>query len=325
MKIKFYGVRGSKPSPLTPAQVSAKIQTAVGSKVNPADLPFWMRSTYGGNTSCVDVVSHQNERFVFDMGTGISELGNGLMPRVFGNRGIKINFFLSHLHWDHIQGLPFFSPLYLSRFDGIENIFNFFGGDGFKGKVEEVLRGQMDAPVFPVSFEEIKNQTYALDTHNVYRGFERVFDEVLIKAEKLDHPQDTYGYRLEETSGRDTKVFVYSTDHEPRDPQYPHASLIKLWKNADVVVTDCQYTKLQYEGHKDHGNVCRHGWGHSYPEYVAKAAIEAGAKHLVLFHHDPSSSDEKIWQMEIYTQQLITQLGGTTKVTAAYEGMEIEL
>ena len=336
MKVKFWGVRGSVPSPLTPEQVQGKIFHAVHSSRTTMDgttkdsftfvdtLPFWRKSTYGGNTSCVEVVCCGDERFIFDMGTGLRELGNSLMKEMFDSKGIKVNFFLSHVHWDHIQGLPFYSPLYINKELGIKNRWTFYGGTDWQRKVEICLQGQMDPPNFPVSWAEIFKMTYEIEFKGVYDRIQIGRSRANATIRKLNHPQETYGYRIVEHGGSGV-VLAYTTDNEPFDPLEPDPRLLELADQADVWITDCQYTQDQYNGKKKAGGVSRHGWGHSYDIAVAKTAVMAKVKTVVLFHHDPSSDDQRIWEMEQKVQYLISEMGGASKVIAAHEGLELNL
>lgn len=343
--IRFWGVRGSVPAPLTARDVTQKILNALEEYVNSArvsdvmDVALQktpvkfiterekeMPATYGGNTSCVEV-RYKDDLLILDMGTGIRPLGNALMKEMFARKGLRAHFIVSHVHWDHIQGLPFFAPLYVNKSMGILNRWHFYGGVGWQSTAETCLKGQMDPPTFPVSWKEIEKTTYSIAYDDMWdkkitglpsSGSQRIE----IQFGKLHHPQETYGSRIFFPNG---KIVVYATDHEPHDPLHPDQSLITLARDADVVITDCQYTKGQYEGAKEEGGVPRHGWGHSYPEAIAQMAIKANVKTVVLFHHDPMSSDEKIKKIEQHTQRLIYDQGGKSKVIAAWEGLELQL
>lgn len=331
-KIRFWGVRGSVPSPLTGTDVRNKIHTALtkykqaGHPENLLDFfkessanPAW--GTYGGNTSCVEVVS-DGARFILDMGTGIRPLGNSLIGEMLKNKGLEVVFLLSHLHWDHIQGLPFFAPLFANKETGIKNGWLFYGGTDWQKTAEACMRGQMNPPLFPVSWAEIQKMTHKMSCYDVHDriSFEPALHGPIVTCRKLNHPQETYGWRIH--SSKD-KVVVYTTDNEPFDPRYPDPPLLELAKNADVWITDCQYTQDVYNGIV--GGVPRHGWGHSYPEAVAATAVQAGVKKVVLFHHDPASNDEKIESIQKLTQALIYNAGGFTEVIAAYEELELSI
>ncbi|MEK9175617.1 MAG: MBL fold metallo-hydrolase [Patescibacteria group bacterium] len=339
MKIKFHGVRGSVPAGLVGSEVEEKILINItnyrkfySNAPNSAarvlsvenflkERPFWEKNTYGGDTSCVELVCG-NERFVLDMGTGLRRLGNSLFKEMFSKSGLMISFCLSHVHWDHIQGLPFFGPLYINQNIGIKNQWKFLGGTNWHKTAEACLRGQMDPPTFPISWKEIEKITYhPIEMQDIFDGytFTKTKNGIVVKVRKLHHPQETYGWRFEYNG----KIFAYTTDNEPFNPEFPDPNLLELWKDADVVVTDCQYTQHTYEGLD--GGPNRHDWGHSYPEAVAKTAIMAKAKKVVLFHHDPSSTDKKIFEIERYTENFISQMGASIPVVAAYQGLEIDL
>lgn len=327
IKIHFWGVRGSVPAPLTGEKVNEKIHNLLieWDKSLDTDIskflknrPFWERSTYGGNTPCIELMV-ENQRIVLDMGTGLRVLGNSLFPEMMKNNGLNITFLLSHVHWDHIQGLPFFGPLYVNKESNVNNSWTFYGGTDWMKTAEVCLCGQMDSPQFPISWEEIKKMTHALKTHDIYDRKSFVLnDDIRVKTRKLNHPQETYGWRIEHGG----KVIAYTTDNEPYDPLFPDPKLLDLTKNADIWITDCQYTKGEYEGAN---GVSRHGWGHSYPLAVAKTAAIAKIKKIVLFHHDPSHTDKQIKEMEEMVIYLLRTLNYEATVQAAYEGMEIEL
>ncbi len=338
MRIKFWGVRGSVPSPLTLVQVEEKLrdvmlahsERVIYGAIGPEgveeflqELPFYKRGTYGGNTSCVEVMCCGDERLILDMGTGLRELGNSLMKEMFENMGIKVNFLLSHMHWDHIRGLPFYSPLYINRELGIENHWIFYGGTDWQRKAEICLQGQMDPPNFPVSWAEICKMTHRIEFNGIYDKMQIGRLRSNFMTRKLNHPQETYGYRVvEHGSG---VVLAYTTDNEPYDPLEPDPRLLELAQGADVWITDCQYTQDQYNGKENAGGVPRHGWGHSYDIAVAKTAVMAKVKTVVLFHHDPASDDKKIWEMEQKVKHLIREMGGASTVIAAHEGLELNL
>lgn len=338
-RVKFHGVRGSIPAPLQNLEVLGKMRVSLTeyrdaiSKNPSLTLDEFFASvftnkvvTYGGNTSCVELIYAEKNRIILDMGTGMRVLGNFLFPEMLKNGGISLTILLSHVHWDHIQGLPFFGPLYQNKERGILNRFNFYGGTGWEGVAEECLRGQMNPPLFPVSWDEIRATTANLQCRSVYdlMSFPMFDGGPIISCGKVNHPQETYGWRIEspETHGKKV-VVVYTTDQEPFDPLVPDPRLVRLVRRADIWITDCQYTKSMYDG-KD-GGPARHGWGHSYPEAVAKTAVEAEVRKVVLFHHDPASSDNKVTEIEASVKQLITQYGGNTdvEVIAAWEGLEL--
>lgn len=327
--VRFWGVRGSIPAPLTGQQVEDKIIRALrGLKIHSfsteeiargylrANLPFAARSTFGGNTSCVEVRC-DNQLFILDMGTGLRALGGSLMAETSANHGLSGTVLQSHVHWDHIQGFPFWPHVYLPR-NGFKNRFNFFGGRDWDKSLQEVLRGQMEHPVFPVELPEINRVGLQMEFSTVWDGWTHKVlatnGEVVIRCRKLNHPQETYGYRIEYGG----HVVVYTTDHEPYGGDALHRPLVELVRDADLWITDCQYSWHEYIG--EGGKPQKLGWGHSYPEYIAKVAQAATPKRVLTFHHDPAASDDHV--VELATQVKIL---GSTPTEAAYEGLAITL
>ncbi len=244
MRVTFWGVRGSMPTP------------------HPRTLK------YGGNTPCVEIETPQGHTIILDCGTGITHLGK-LLAEKTPPKGLHLMVFLTHFHWDHIQGLPFFTPLYDPR---TQVFFHCFEAHGLTAK--DALGGLMLTPFFPVNMSMMKG------SKNFYIiGEERlkVFD-VEISSRYLNHPQGCLGYRVESETG----VFVYATDHEHGNATHD-ASIRKLAQGADILVYDGQYTPAEYQTHV--------GWGHSTWEEGIQVAQDADVKELVLFHHDPDHSD----------------------------------
>ncbi len=346
MNVKFWGVRGSVPAPLTNEQVG-HIVAVYGHELaeflgtlpiglfNPETVTAAVRNhfsrraadrvwTHGGNTSCVSVEAG-GELIILDMGTGLRELGNSLIGRAVSEKHLRATFLLSHVHWDHIQGLPFFKPLYLSKENGFRNDWTFYGGTEWYERAEECLRGQMDPPHFPVSWREIETLTHQMRTHTVHDGLR--FDilpsppviapVVHVLCKKLDHPQETYGYRIE-CGG---KVIAYTTDHEPRLPAVPYKNLLALVEGADLWITDCQYTAHQYQGTD---GPQRFGWGHAYPEAIGRTAKLAGVKKVITFHHDPDNDTAAVKSIAMDVRTAIAPVPDI-HVVAAHEGLVLEV
>ena len=271
MRIKFWGVRGSTPAP----------------------QPENMR--YGGNTSCVEV-RLGDDLYIFDCGTGFRVLGQALR-REFDGRPVSAHIFVSHFHWDHIQGIPFFGPLYDSR----ENRFQFHCSSRTRN-LKRVLEEQMAAPYFPVGLTEMRSQQnfYDLGEGRIQLG------DVTLQTMWLNHPQGCMGFRLETKEG----VMVYATDNEPGDALFDK-NVRKLAAGADVLIYDAQYLPEEYEG--------KRGWGHSHWREAINVVTESGAKELVLFHHDPDHDDACIDQVVKEARDYYP------RVRAAAEGMQIEV
>jgi phosphoribosyl 1,2-cyclic phosphodiesterase len=252
---------------------------------------------YGGNTSCVEV--RLGDRiYIFDCGTGFRVLGHQL-EKEFGNRPFSAHVFVSHFHWDHIQGMPFFRPLYESP----QSRFSFHASSRTRS-LKQVMSDQMASPYFPVNLNQMraKREFYEIDAGKV-----DLDDSVKLETVWLNHPQGCMGFRLETKDG----VLVYATDNEPGDALFDKA-VRKLAEGADVLIYDAQYLPEEYEAR-------RRGWGHSHWREAVNVVMESGAKELVLFHHDPDHDDACI-------DKVVREAGNYyPKVRAAAEGMEIVL
>jgi phosphoribosyl 1,2-cyclic phosphodiesterase len=273
MRIKFWGVRGSTPTPQAE------------------------NLRYGGNTSCVEV-RFGDSIYIFDCGTGFRILGHQLRSE-FGDRPFSAHVFVSHFHWDHIQGMPFFRPLY----DNPQSQFAFHSSARTRS-LKQVMAEQMASPYFPVNLNEMKAKR---DFYDIESGRIDLADGVELQTTWLNHPQGCMGFRLETKEG----VLVYATDNEPGDADFDKA-VRKLAEGADVLIYDAQYLPEEYEAR-------RRGWGHSHWREAVKVVMESGAKELVLFHHDPDHDDNCIDKVVKDARSYYP------RVRAAAEGMEIRL
>lgn len=249
LQLKFWGVRGSTPTP--------QIENL----------------SYGGNTSCLEVRLPNDEVFIFDGGTGIRSLGLSLVEE-FKKKKLDLKLFLTHFHWDHIQGIPFFAPLY-----NPENKVSFHSFRTPEG-LEGMLKGQMTTPYFPVSFEFLPAKT---DFFEIGKGEVR-YGDVRISPFQMNHPQGAIGYRIE----RKGAVIVYASDLEHGHKQLDQV-VREYAQDADILIYDAQYTPEEYKNHV--------GWGHSTWLEGTRVANEAKAKQLILFHHDPSHSDQMFFNV----------------------------
>jgi phosphoribosyl 1,2-cyclic phosphodiesterase len=274
MKVTFWGVRGSIASPGPDT------------------------SQVGGNTSCVEV-SHAETLVVLDAGTGIRKLGEQLMAR---GGPLKITLMLSHLHWDHIQGLPFFLPLY--RGDSEVQI---LGPCNPHGSLLQVLSTQMTGPTFPVRFSELPARVRVRELRPGER-FE--LGPLSIRTARTNHPGGGLAYRLE-AQGRSV---VYATDTEHYACLDP--VLASLAGGCDSLIYDSQYSPEEYRGERGGSKV---GWGHSTFEAGAELARACGAGDYWMFHHDPQRSDEQVALLERRAQALFA------RSLAAREGQSLEL
>ena len=247
MKIKYYGTRGSIP---TPGPTTVK---------------------YGGNTSCVSVET-DGRQLILDAGSGLRQLGLDLMQKGFFKGEGRCSFFLSHVHWDHIQGIPFFLPAYIKG-----NSFDFYGTPNINTTLEDVLAHQQHYLNFPVEFKEMPATFNFFDLGD---GETVNLDSISVTSKKLNHPGGVFAYRVEHSG----KSMVFATDTE-------HYSaldwrLVELCKDADLLIYDCNFTPDEYRDKR------KIGWGHSTYEEGIKVVKEAGVKQFHLFHHDPLHSDE---------------------------------
>jgi len=270
--LKFWGVRGSVATPR---------QENLG---------------YGGNTSCVEIRGGSGQIAIFDAGTGLRNLGEDLL-RQFPGQKIKVNVFLTHYHWDHIQGLPFFGPLFR---EGCEITFH---ASEKLGPLRERLRRQMSAPYFPVDFDSVaaRLRFVEMDGAGVQAG------DLRVTCFPMHHPQGAAGFRVESPSG----VVVYASDLEPGD-----AGLDRLVREssegADALIYDSQYTPEEYTVHKD--------WGHSHWREAAAVARDARVKELILFHHDPSHDDATMSRIEEAARGLFERTSAAREVIAPSAG-----
>ena len=267
IRVRFWGVRGSTPTP----QIE--------------NLKF------GGNTPCLEIRNGQNESVIFDAGSGIRALGQTLVQEA-GGTPIQTKIFLTHFHWDHIQGIPFFAPLY-----GPDNHISFLSGPNAR-PLQETLEGQMAKPYFPIDLSQVAAKR---DFHQIDERGEVKVGGLTVRPFALNHPQGASGYRIESNG----VSIVYATDYE-HGVARSDATLCEYAQNADMLICDSQYTPAEYQKHR--------GWGHSTWQNAVLLAKEAKAEHLVLFHHDPAHDDQVM--MEI-TQNARMQFENTT---GAWEG-----
>jgi len=307
MKIKFWGVRGSIP---TPGPDTVK---------------------YGGNTTCIEVRLESGKVIVIGAGSGIRGLGNYLVANDMKNGPLDIDLFVSHTHWDHIMGFPFFTPVFIPgnkiRVHGPVNI----GEEG----LEKIFALQMSYNYFPLRADELAADiTYELLKEGTYN----LEGEVKITTKILNHPIIDLGYRIEAdgavfTTAYDTEPFRNLFDGDPGDEDFdPDAKIegekaanlnnrrvLEFIRGSDLVVYDAQYTDQEYKDSKI-------GWGHSPIEYVLLNTIKAGVKRVALFHHDPMRSDRELARIEKAAQERAARIKShSIEVFAAREGLEVQL
>jgi phosphoribosyl 1,2-cyclic phosphodiesterase/CheY-like chemotaxis protein len=285
MRVRFWGTRGSIPKP----------------------GPDTLR--YGGNTSCVELQSEDGTRIILDCGSGAQDLGLAL--QAVGTGPIRGHLLISHTHWDHIQGLPFFAPLSVPG-----NEWDIYGPHGFCHSLRDALAGQMQYTYFPVGLQHFGATTRY---HDLVEGTFRL-GEIDIQAQYLNHPALTLGYRFK----IDGVVIVYACDHEPYSRQLAtgqgeiagrdrvHADFLA---DADLVIHDAQYTAAEYPA--------KVGWGHSTVDYAVRLCRYAGARRLAITHHDPLRRDAALDR--IIENIRAGQGNAALEVFAAAEGQVTDL
>lgn len=310
MRFRFWGVRGSVPCPLTAQGLKAKV-SAILQRVRPQDLrgpdarerflatlPPELFGLIGGNTSCFEFASEDNQVLIVDGGTGIRELG--LHHEGINSGGKHYHIFLTHFHWDHLQGLPFFSGF----FHGWNQVTFYSPIPGFEG----VVRGQMKEPYFPVPlsaypatvrFVELTSPSVTIGTTKV-------------RWKQVNHPGSCISYRFEQ--GPHSLVFSTDTELRIEDFEKDEANLL-FYQGAEVLILDAQYTLEEA--------VDRPDWGHSASSLAVDFAIDFGVRTLYLFHHEPNHDDAKIEEIGRLAQWYADhRRPGALVVRLAREGRE---
>ncbi len=288
--LKFWGVRGSIPTP------------------GPSTIK------YGGNTSCVEVRA-EGQIIILDGGTGLRLLGRQLAAE-FGNQSLELTMLLTHTHWDHIQGLPFFEPVYRPQ-----DRLRILGYEGARRGLVSVLAGQMESPVFPIGLEEVPANLQIQELQET----EFRIGRVEVRSCFAHHPGLCVGYRLQ-AAGRS---MAYFPDNElgpnisgappktaGKSGQDERGRLTEFVRGVDVLIMDSQYDSVEYHEHA--------GWGHGCLDEVVRLGLEARVKKLFLFHHDPNHDDAKVAQMTEQARQMVAEQRGNLEVEAAREGLSLE-
>ena len=292
MRVIFHGTRGSIPVP------------------GPATL------RYGGNTSCIEVRSAKGTLVVLDCGTGAFGLGQRLIMEAASGDGPKRGHLLiTHTHWDHIQGVPFFAPLFAPDWE-----WDLYAPRGLVGSLKETLSGQMQSSYFPIAIEQLGA---TIRYHELVEG-EFEIDDVHLRTQYLNHTALTLGYRIEV----DGAAMVYACDHEPfarklavgegeiTGSDLRHAAFLA---NAALVVHDAQYTPAEYRA--------RVGWGHGTPDYAAHLSLSVDVRRLALTHHEPTRTDDDVDALVVALRERVRTRPGAAdlEIFGAAEGDVLEL
>ncbi|HZY10766.1 MAG TPA: MBL fold metallo-hydrolase [Bacteroidota bacterium] len=298
MRLKFWGTRGSIP---TPGKTTVR---------------------YGGNTPCIELRLSNEKLIILDAGTGIRNLGEALIEN---GESIKTFLLVSHPHWDHIQGFPFFKPAFISG-----NEITIVGGETDRVTLQKMISDQMNKIYFPIQLNELKA---TLKFHPIKEEQFEIFD-ARVETIYLNHPTFAIGYRITHRG----KSLVYISDNEPFDRRVaqsirnvekiivdrylrsdgdPNQRIFDFVKNADVLIHDATYTPEEY--------VNRVGWGHSHYLFTINVAAKGKVKRLILFHHDPAHTDEKVDDIFKTCKREIRTRRYDFDCMAAIEGMEIEI
>ena len=281
MRIKFWGTRGS------------------------IAVPGEGTTMYGGNTTCLEITLQSGRKVIIDAGTGIRLLGNQLIAE---NERVDIHLLITHIHWDHVIGFPFFDPVYNPStkiyidgyhtcMKGLKYTFDNRMGDGF----------------FPIRFNDLKAEIHHLERLK-NGGLE--IDGTVIDSVLLQHPQGGYGFRFREGE----KTFIFITDNELRDDAWEGRSseeFVKFCEGADILIHDAQYTPQEIDN--------RRGWGHSDYQSAFDLAFKANVKRLILTHHDPSRTDPEVKANKVLCEDLARKKNSNIIIEAAKEISELAL
>jgi len=320
MLVRFWGTRGSLPVAPTADIIRTKVARALlaahgrtfvdqaeAEAFLAAELSFAAGATYGGATSCVELEAGSGSYFICDMGSGLRLFGLDSMKRSAAGHNKTYNFFLSHLHWDHIMGFPFFAP----AFDPGATI----RIHACHPDAEQALRRQQEEISFPVPFDWLRA---GIEFVQLAPGEIHEVDGVRVEAKLQNHSHDSYGYRFTDGDGR---TVIYSTDSEHNlQKMAVEAAFIHFFRDADLVICDTMYSLADSVSMKE-------DWGHSSNLVAVDLCHEAGARRLALFHHEPTYADEDILAMhqESIRYEELTRGGKPLDVICAYDGLEVRV
>lgn len=318
-EVIFWGTRGSLPVALTYRDIREKIigaliaangktfknHAALDQFVD--TLPFAISGTFGGNSACVEIVGDGPEHFICDMGSGARPLGQAKMAQFGVANPQTYHIFISHLHWDHLMGIPFFTPIYIP---GNRIIIH-----GCHSGLEEAFRRQMRAPNFPVDYTQAGAD---IEFDLMTPGKAHFIGGINVTPKLQKHPGDSYGYRFESID----KTVVYSTDSEHRlDDKEDLSGFAKFFHKADLVIFDAMYSLAEAASVKAE-------WGHSSNVVGVELCQAAAARRLALFHHEPSNDDNQLSHLLEETRRLEKLTRGERaplEIISAYDGLTVTL
>ena len=318
MEVQFWGTRGSLPASVTTEDIRVKIKAALEIAVEKGlgtdtsidgfietELPFWVRGTYGTNTPCLEI-RDGDDVIIFDAGSGLRDFGNNFLKTHGFTAPRNFHIVLSHIHWDHIQGFPFFVPIYL---EGTRITIY-----GCHPELQKAFSTQQSIPLFPV---ELKDLAANVGFEILSPGEWHEIAGFRVLAKEQNHPGRSFGYRIEKGG----KTIIYSTDSEHRNESEEDLKpFVEFFRDADLLIFDAQYTLADSWTVKE-------DWGHSNNVIGIELSQEAGVKHLVLFHQDPTVRDKALDKLLKDSRKLASLLhkGGSIEVSVARDGMVIEV
>jgi phosphoribosyl 1,2-cyclic phosphodiesterase len=316
MQIRFWGTRGSLPAPLTAADIRTKIAAALRAAHGVAldtpaaidtfiaQLPFSVSGTFGGDSSCVEISDGEGHNLICDFGSGARRYGLEMLGRHGANKPQTYHVLMSHLHWDHIMGFPFFPPAYIPG--------NRILIHGCHTGLEAAFRRQHGAPSFPVDFERLPAK---IEFITLQPGVAADVAGYRVTPMRQRHSGDSYGYRLEKNG----KCVVYSTDSEHRPEQTGELEVFaRFFHGADLVIFDAMYSLADAASVKE-------DWGHSSNITGVELCQMARARRLCLFHHEPAYSDVQLEAVLRETRRLeeITREGEPLEIISAHDGLVV--
>ena len=318
-RVVFWGTRGSLPIAMTSRDVRSKIVNALlaanGKKFATqgaveqfvSKLPFSVAGTFGGNSSCVEIIGNGPEHIICDMGSGARPLGQAKIAQFGTPNPQTYHIFISHLHWDHLMGFPFFAPMYIPG--------NRIIVHGCHANLEEAFRLQMSAPCFPVDYSQAGAR---IEFDLMTPGKPRFIAGLNVTPKLQLHGGDSYGYRFESVD----RTLVYSTDSEHKlDNATEHQDFVRFFDKADLVIFDAMYSLAE-------AVTVRADWGHSSNVVGVELCQAAKVKRLALFHHEPSHDDTQLARLYAETRRLEQITRGDAaplEIISAYDGLTLEL